>query len=39
VQVVGQSAIHRGDTVHVQLPPAACHVFDAKGLSLAPVAV
>jgi multiple sugar transport system ATP-binding protein len=35
VQVVGQSAIRRGDTVQVQLPAAACHVFDAKGLSLA----
>ena len=35
VQVVGQSAIRRGETVHVQFPPAACHAFDAKGLSLA----
>ncbi len=34
VQVVGQSAIRRGDTVHVHFPPAACHMFDAKGLSL-----
>ena len=35
VQVIGQSAIRRGDTVQVQFPPAACHAFDAKGLSLA----
>ncbi len=35
VQVVGQSAVRRGDTVHVQLPAADCHAFDAKGLSLA----
>ncbi len=35
VQVVGQSAIRRGDTVHVHLPPAECHAFNAKGLSLA----
>jgi multiple sugar transport system ATP-binding protein len=35
VQVVGQSDIRRGDTVRVQLPPTACHGFDAKGLSLA----
>ena len=35
VQVVGQSAIRRGDTVQVQFPPVACHAFDAKGLSLA----
>jgi ABC-type sugar transport system ATPase subunit len=35
VQVVGQSAIRRGDTVQVQFPPAACHAFDARGLSLA----
>ncbi|HEY6088023.1 MAG TPA: sn-glycerol-3-phosphate ABC transporter ATP-binding protein UgpC [Burkholderiaceae bacterium] len=34
VQVVGQSAIRRGDTVHVQFPTAACHAFDAHGLSL-----
>jgi multiple sugar transport system ATP-binding protein len=34
VQVVGQSTIRRGDTVHVQLPQAACHAFDAHGLSL-----
>ena len=36
VQVVGQSDIRRGDTVHVQFPPQACHAFDAKGLTLAP---
>ena len=36
VQVVGQSAIRRGDTVRVQLPAPACHVFNAKGLSLTP---
>jgi multiple sugar transport system ATP-binding protein len=36
VQVVGQSAVRRGDTVHVQLPPTACHAFDAQGLSLGP---
>jgi multiple sugar transport system ATP-binding protein len=35
VQVVGQSAVRRGDTVQVQFPPAACHPFDAQGLSLA----
>jgi len=35
VQVVGQSAIRRGETVHVQFPPVACHAFDAQGLSLA----
>jgi ABC-type sugar transport system ATPase subunit len=35
VQAVGQSAVRRGDTVHVQFPPAACHPFDAQGLSLA----
>ena len=36
VQVVGQSAIRRGDTVRVQLPAAACHGFDAQGATLAP---
>jgi multiple sugar transport system ATP-binding protein len=35
VQVVGQSAVHRGEVVHVQFPPAACHVFDSRGHSLA----
>ena len=35
VQVVGQSAIRRGDTVHVQFPPAVCHAFNANGLALA----
>jgi multiple sugar transport system ATP-binding protein len=35
VQVVGQSAVRRGDTVHVQFPLAECHPFDAQGLSLA----
>ena len=35
VQVVGQSKIRRGDTVHLQLPPEYCHGFDAGGLSLA----
>ena len=35
VQVVGQSAIRRGDTVKVQLPPVACHGFTAQGQSLA----
>jgi len=31
VQVVGQSHIKRGDTVHVQLPAASCHAFAADG--------
>jgi len=31
VQVVGQSHIKRGDTVHVQLPTASCHAFAADG--------
>ena len=35
VQVVGQSAVRRGDTVHAQFPPGVCHPFDAQGLSLA----
>jgi ABC-type sugar transport system ATPase subunit len=35
VQVVGQSAVRRGDTVHVHFPSAACHAFDAQGRSLA----
>ena len=35
VQVVGQSAVRRGDTVHVAFPPDACHAFDAQGRSLA----
>ncbi|MES2957050.1 MAG: sn-glycerol-3-phosphate ABC transporter ATP-binding protein UgpC [Pseudomonadota bacterium] len=34
VQAVGQSVIRRGDTVHLQFPPVACHAFDEKGLSL-----
>ncbi|MEP7083465.1 MAG: TOBE domain-containing protein, partial [Betaproteobacteria bacterium] len=35
IQVVGQSEIARGDTVHVRLPPQCCHGFGADGLSLA----
>jgi hypothetical protein len=35
VQVVGQSAVRRGEVVHVQFPPAACHVFNSRGHSLA----
>ncbi len=35
VQVVGQSAVRRGDTVHVVFPPDACHAFDEQGRSLA----
>ncbi len=35
VQVVGQSQIKRGDTVHVHLPTASCHGFSADGLSMA----
>ena len=35
VQVVGQSRIKRGDTVHVRLPPASCHGFTADGKSMA----
>lgn len=31
VQVVGQSHIKRGDTVHVQLPAPRCHAFAADG--------
>ena len=31
VQVVGQSHIRRGDTVHVTLPPASCHGFSQDG--------
>jgi len=31
VQVVGQSHIKRGDTVHVQLPTSSCHAFAADG--------
>ena len=34
VQVVGQSPIKRGDTVHLQFPQANCHAFDSNGLSL-----
>ncbi|MFM2275128.1 MAG: sn-glycerol-3-phosphate transporter ATP-binding protein UgpC [Pseudomonadota bacterium] len=35
VQVVGQSRIKRGDTVHVHLPAASCHGFSTDGLSMA----
>ena len=35
VQVVGQSRIKRGDTVHVHLPSENCHAFAANGLALA----
>jgi multiple sugar transport system ATP-binding protein len=34
VQVVGQSPIKRGDTVHLQLPLDHCHAFSSNGLSL-----
>ncbi|HPH12873.1 MAG TPA: sn-glycerol-3-phosphate ABC transporter ATP-binding protein UgpC [Burkholderiaceae bacterium] len=34
VQVVGQSHIKRGDTVHVHLPAACCHAFAADGRTL-----
>ena len=34
VQVVGQSQIKRGDTVHVHLPAASCHGFAADGLAM-----
>ena len=34
VQVVGQSAIRRGDTVRVKLPPQNCHAFTADGFSI-----
>jgi multiple sugar transport system ATP-binding protein len=35
VQVVGQSRIKRGDTVHVRLPPEHCHGFAPDGQSIA----
>jgi multiple sugar transport system ATP-binding protein len=34
-QVIGQSAIRRGDTVRLQLPLQHCHAFDSHGLSIA----
>ena len=34
VQVVGQSAIRRGDTIHVKLPPERCNAFGADGLAV-----
>jgi ABC-type sugar transport system ATPase subunit len=34
VQVVGQSLIKRGDTVHVALPQASCHAFGTDGKTL-----
>jgi multiple sugar transport system ATP-binding protein len=34
VQVVGQSAVRRGDTIQVRLPATHCHVFDSNGLTL-----
>jgi len=34
-QVVGQSAIRRGDTVRLQLPLQHCHAFDSHGFSIA----
>ncbi len=36
VQVVGQSHIKRGDSVHVHLPANRCHGFTEKGLSIPP---
>jgi multiple sugar transport system ATP-binding protein len=37
VQVVGQSRIARGDTVHVRFPPESCHGFGTDGLALSAV--
>ena len=34
IQVVGQSAIRRGDTIRVNLPPERCHAFGADGVAL-----
>jgi multiple sugar transport system ATP-binding protein len=34
VQVVGQSPIKRGDTVHLQFPRDHCHAFSSSGLAL-----
>jgi multiple sugar transport system ATP-binding protein len=36
VQVVGQSHIRRGDTVHVRLPAASCHGFGEDGKAISP---
>jgi multiple sugar transport system ATP-binding protein len=35
VQTVGQSQVKRGDIIRVQLPAAACHIFDRAGNAIA----
>ncbi len=34
IQVVGQSVIRRGDTIHVKLPPERCHAFGADSVAV-----
>jgi multiple sugar transport system ATP-binding protein len=34
VQLVGQSPVRRGETVHALLPAATCHLFDHTGAAI-----